>query len=113
MTSILHARSRIRLDPVSYENLRQQVLRRGQLAVSIVRHDVKLGGPPQTVSKSIRPRFRREPNYGLYLLPFWYPSLRIGDFVPRQMAEAAVLSSGLDKNSCSLDEGIADEYFSR
>jgi len=41
---------RLRLDPISHERLRQQVLQRGWLAVSIVRHDVEFGSSSQTVS---------------------------------------------------------------
>src|ERR1019366_5797662 len=46
------------------------------LAVSIVRHDVELGDPPQTVSQPLWPRLRREPHHALHAVPCPHPSLK-------------------------------------
>jgi hypothetical protein len=40
------------------------------LEMSSVWHDVEPGGAPQTVSESLRPRFRRKPDHTVCLLPW-------------------------------------------
>jgi hypothetical protein len=54
MSSIGPKPVRVRLDSVAYEALRQRSPVSRRLAVSIVRHNVEPGGPPQTVSQPLR-----------------------------------------------------------
>jgi hypothetical protein len=70
MTSMLPDPPRIRLHPASYDKLRKLGPASRWPAMSIMRHDVKLGNPPQTVSQPIWSGFRGKPNYSLYKLLF-------------------------------------------
>jgi hypothetical protein len=70
MSSISPKLSRVRLDPASHECLSHQSVTPRWLAVSIVRHDVNLGSPPQGISQPLGGRLRRESDHGMRCMPY-------------------------------------------
>ena len=59
----------LRLDPMSYGELRQPGAASRWLAVSILRHHVEPGGPPQTVSEPLQSRLRGELDHAVRGMP--------------------------------------------